>query len=59
MQITKLSEHIGAEVTGIDLNQPVHPAAVDMLHAAIVDNIALVIREQPLAILASRCRSST
>ncbi len=46
MQITKLSEHIGAEVAGIDLNQPLHPAAIEMLHAAVVENVALVIRDQ-------------
>ena len=46
MQITKLKEHIGAEVTGIDLRQPLNPAARDALHAAIVEHIALVIRDQ-------------
>lgn len=46
MQITKIQEHLGAEITGIDLRQPMHPPAVQMLHDAIVENIAVVVRDQ-------------
>ena len=46
MKITKISEHIGAEVTGIDLTQPIDEATRQELHQAAVDNIALVIRDQ-------------
>ena len=46
MQIAKLKEHIGAEVTGIDLRQPLDAATRDALHAAIVENIAVVFRNQ-------------
>ena len=46
MKITKLSEHIGAEVTGIDLTQPVDEETRRGLNQAVVDNIALVIRDQ-------------
>ena len=46
MKITKLSEHIGAEVTGIDLRQPVDDATRRALNKAVVDHIALVIRDQ-------------
>ncbi len=46
MKITKLSQHIGAEVTGIDLTQPINEATRRELHQAVVDNIALVIRDQ-------------
>ena len=48
MKITKLSEHIGAEVTGIDLTKPVDAATRRALNKAVVDNIALVIRDQSL-----------
>jgi taurine dioxygenase len=46
MQITKLSPHIGAEVTGIDLRQPVDAETRHSLNAAVVENVALVIRDQ-------------
>ena len=46
MQISKISEYIGAEVTGIDLSKPVDEATRKRLEAALVENIALVIRGQ-------------
>ena len=46
MQITKLSPHIGAEVTGIDLRQPVDAETRRSLNAAVVERVALVIRDQ-------------
>src|SRR5687767_5385518 len=46
MKVTKLSEFIGAEVTGIDLRQPVDAETRSRLNEAVVENIALVIRDQ-------------
>jgi taurine dioxygenase len=46
MQITKVKEHIGAIVTGIDLAQPVDPATQEKLYDAVVENVVLVIRGQ-------------
>jgi taurine dioxygenase len=46
MQITKLSEHIGVEVTGIDLRQPTDGAMRQQLMDALVENVAMVIRDQ-------------
>ncbi len=46
MKIAKLSEHIGAEVTGIDLTQPIDEATRRRLNEAVVEHIALVIRGQ-------------
>ena len=46
MQVTRLSQHIGAEVTGIDLREPVDADTRRSLNAAVVDNVALVIRDQ-------------
>jgi taurine dioxygenase len=46
MQVTQLSPNIGAEVTGIDLREPVDAETRRRLNAAVVDNIALVIRNQ-------------
>ena len=46
MQINKIKEHIGAEVTGIDLREPVDATTRQRLNDALVDNVALVIRGQ-------------
>ncbi len=46
MKISKLSEHIGAEVTGVDLTRPVDAATRQRLNQAAVENVALVIRDQ-------------
>ena len=46
MKITKLGKHIGAEVTGIDLRQPVDAETRRRLNEAAVEYIALVIRDQ-------------
>ncbi|MGA0393450.1 MAG: TauD/TfdA dioxygenase family protein [Rhodospirillales bacterium] len=47
-KITKLTEHVGAEVTGIDLRDPLDPKTLQALNDAIVDNVALVFRGQQL-----------
>jgi taurine dioxygenase len=46
MKVTKLSAHIGAEVTGVDLREPVDAEVRRRLNEAVVDNVALVIRDQ-------------
>ena len=46
MKVTRLTPHIGAEVTGIDLREPVDAEARRQLNAAAVENVALVIRDQ-------------
>ena len=46
MKVTPLSEHIGAEVTGLDLREPVDADTRAGLHAAAVAHVALVIRDQ-------------
>jgi taurine dioxygenase len=46
MKVTKLSPHIGAEVTDVDLRKPVDDQTCRRLNAALVDNVALVIRDQ-------------
>jgi taurine dioxygenase len=48
LKITKIKEHIGAEVTGVDLSRPVDEATRQRLYDAAVDNVALVIRDQKL-----------
>ena len=48
MQIRKIKPDIGAEVTGIDLRQPVDEVTRQTLYDALVDNVALVIRDQVL-----------
>ncbi len=46
MKITKLKEHIGAEVTGIDLREPIDDATRQRLREAAAQHVALVIRDQ-------------
>ncbi|HVZ01685.1 MAG TPA: TauD/TfdA family dioxygenase [Dongiaceae bacterium] len=45
-KITRLSAHIGAEVTGIDLREPVDEATRRRLNDALVEHIVMVIRDQ-------------
>jgi len=46
MKITKVKEHIGAIVTGVDLAEPIDADTQQRLYDAVVDNIVLVIRGQ-------------
>jgi taurine dioxygenase len=46
MKITKVKEHIGAIVTGIDLSQPIDAATQKKLYDAVVENVVLIIRGQ-------------
>jgi taurine dioxygenase len=47
--ITRLSEHTGAELRGIDLRQPVDAALRARLNQAFVDHSVLVFRDQHLS----------
>jgi taurine dioxygenase len=46
LQVTKVKEHIGAIVTGVDLANPVDAATQKKLYDAVVENVVLVIRGQ-------------
>jgi taurine dioxygenase len=46
MKITPLSPNIGAEVTGVDLREPVDAETRRLLNAAVVEHVALVVRDQ-------------
>lgn len=46
LTITKVKEHIGAIVTGIDLAKPVDALTQKKLYDAVVENVVLVIRGQ-------------
>lgn len=46
MKVTQFSPLIGAEVTDIDLREPIDAETRHRLNAALVDNVALVIRDQ-------------
>jgi taurine dioxygenase len=46
MQVTKVKEHIGAIVTGVDLARPIDAATRKKLYDAVVENVVLVIRGQ-------------
>ena len=46
LRIRKLSEHIGAEAVGVDLTEPVDGTTRQALYDALIENVALVIRDQ-------------
>ncbi len=46
MEITPIRPHVGAEVHGVDLSRPVSPETRERLNEALVDHVALVIRNQ-------------
>ena len=46
MKLNQLSKHIAAEVTDIDLREPIDEDTRARLHAAAVDHVALVVRDQ-------------
>src|SRR5215468_2676890 len=45
-KVTKVKEHIGAIVTGLDLAQPVDAQTRKQLYDAVVESVVLVIRGQ-------------
>jgi len=48
MKITPLSNVMGAEVTGVDLSQPLNASDRAVLHQAFLDNLVLCVRDQRL-----------
>ncbi len=48
LRITPLAPALGAQVTGLDLRQPLDPAVVDTLRAAWLEHIVLLFPDQPL-----------
>jgi len=46
LKITRLKEQIGAEVTGVDLREPIDEATRQRIYDAAVDHVVLVIRGQ-------------
>ena len=56
MKVTKIKEHIGAIVSGIDLREPVDAETRQRLYDAAVDNVVLIIRGQNFT--PARCRVS-
>ena len=49
MKITPLSKVMGAEVTGVDLNEPLSAAQRDQLYQAFLDHLLLCVRGQTFA----------
>jgi taurine dioxygenase len=48
-EVCRLTPHIGAEVTGLDLSWPLSPATVSAVHRAWLDHHVLVFRGQQLS----------
>ena len=49
IQVTPLSPVIGAEVSGLDLAEPLEPDVVDALRSALTSHLVLFFREQPIS----------
>ena len=48
LQVRRIGEAAGAEVTGLDLGQPISDALRDAIHAALVEHHVLAFRDQDL-----------
>ncbi len=46
--VTPLSPHIGAEVSGIDLQEPLTNRQIDELHSALIRHLVLFFHDQPI-----------
>lgn len=46
LEITKIKEHIGAEVRGVDLRQSLNCFTRQRIHDALIENVVIVIRDQ-------------
>lgn len=54
LQITPLGPHIGAEVSGIQLAEPLSQLHFEQLHQALLSHQVLFFRDQPITPLAQR-----
>ena len=57
IQITKIKEHIGAEVRGVNLRQPLDAAIRQQIYGALIEYVTVVIRDQDLT--ATQYRQAT
>jgi taurine dioxygenase len=48
VQVNKLTPHVGAEVSGVDLSRPLDERTFKEVHAALVDNGVIFFRDQHL-----------
>lgn len=46
IRVDKLTAHIGAEISGVDLSQPLDDETFDALHRALMDNLVIFFRDQ-------------
>ena len=45
IQVDKLTPHVGAEIRGVDLSQPLDEPTFKEVHAALVDNGVVFFRD--------------
>ena len=48
MTITKLTGHIGAEISGVDLGKPLTPSVEDAVYQALIDHCVIFFRDQDI-----------
>lgn len=49
LEVSPLTPHMGAEISGVDLTQPLSPAQAEDLRAALTDWHVIFFRDQPLS----------
>ena len=49
IEVTPLTRHIGAEVRGVDLREPLDDATYEDVHQALMDHLVLFFREQNIS----------
>src|SRR6266852_6079306 len=50
LEVVPMTQHIGAEIRGVDLRRGINPATASELYAAWLDHLVLVFRDQTLTI---------
>ena len=48
MTITKLTGHIGAEISGVNLGKPLTPSVEDAIYQALIDHCVIFFRDQDI-----------
>jgi hypothetical protein len=54
ISVTPLSPHIGAEVEGVDLREPLRSEQVEEVHAALMRHLVVFFRDQPIDFVAHK-----
>ena len=54
INVTPLSPHIGAEISGIDLREPLSNRQVEEVHEALMRHLVIFFHDQPIDFVAHK-----